>query len=68
MFYWLVFTGGPQIQTEISEGQRQHVAYLSSEAVGKPAVQSQFQHDKGEERDLPGEMNGVWTNLRNMLE
>jgi len=56
------------VQTEISGGRRLSVAYLSSQAVGKPAVQSQLQHDKGEERDLSGEVHGVWTNLQNLLD
>jgi hypothetical protein len=40
------------------------VAYLGSEAVGKPTVQAQFQHYKGEERDLPRQMHWVGHDLQ----
>jgi hypothetical protein len=42
------------------------VSYLGSEAVGKPAVQTQFQHFEGEERDLPRQVHGIGYNLQRL--
>jgi hypothetical protein len=42
------------------------IAYLGSEAVGKPAVQTQFQHFEGEERDLPRQVHWIGYNLQRL--